>query len=146
MGDVELVHLHVAAHVEDLVALRVAQDLQDGHGYHVDIRHLLTESQKAEHQQKQTRYRPFHRPLASYESRSQFNVSASTVISNHPFYRVASISALMVCLRFSDWSHTREAGPSITSTLTSLPLTAGRQCRKMASALPVAFIMSRLTW
>ena len=53
---------------------------------------------------------------------------------------VASITALIVCLRFSASSQTRLWGPSITSAVTSSPRTAGRQWRKMLSLRPVRFI------
>ena len=47
-------------------------------------------------------------------------------------------TASVVCSRFSAWSNTREAGPSITSAATSSPRCAGRQCRKIASSAACA--------
>ncbi|MCY1466740.1 hypothetical protein D9M71_851600 [compost metagenome] len=71
----------------------------------------------------------------------------------------------MVCMRFSAWSKAMQYGDSNTSSVTSIPLArcgycaaicwptlvsllwkAGRQCMNFARGLPVAFIMSMLTW
>ena len=41
--------------------------------------------------------------------------------------------AFCTCRRFSAWSNTIERGESITSSVTSLPRCAGKQCRKTAS-------------
>ena len=49
------------------------------------------------------------------------------------------------CRRFSASSQTADCGPSITSSVTSSPRWAGRQCRKMAS-VAARFISSALTW
>lgn len=46
--------------------------------------------------------------------------------------RTASRMALAVCRRFSAWSKTTEAGPSMTPAVTSRPRWAGRSCRKTA--------------
>src|SRR5690554_3936353 len=76
--------------------------------------------------------------------------------------RVATSTALMVCMRFSAWSKTIEAGLSNTSSVTSmaampnfcsisLPITvsvlwnAGRQCMKRTRGLPVLAISCALT-
>src|SRR5262249_32471214 len=75
---------------------------------------------------------------------------------------VATMTALIVCRRFSASSQTTQAGDSKTSSLTSsdsipnfskisLPTcvsvlwNAGRQCMNFTSGLPVASIVSRLT-
>lgn len=55
--------------------------------------------------------------------------------------RVATITAFMVCIRFSASSKTTEALLSKTSSVTSLPFTAGRQCMKM-QPFPAFFITS----
>src|SRR6185436_20882657 len=76
---------------------------------------------------------------------------------------VASRRALIVCIRFSDWSNTIDAVDSKTSSVTSiseipcsssicLPTlvsalwNAGRQCMNFVSGLPVAAIAALLTW
>jgi len=58
---------------------------------------------------------------------------------------VATITALMVCMRFSASSNTTLCCDSKTSSVTSFPLTAGRQCMKMVLSFPVFFISSALT-
>ena len=49
------------------------------------------------------------------------------------------------CSRFSASSKTTDCGPSITSSVTSSPRCAGRQCMKIASGLPAAISRS-FTW
>lgn len=63
----------------------------------------------------------------------------------YEFPIVATMTALIVCRRFSASSKTLEAGDSNTSSVTSLFLTAGRQCKKMEESFPVAFMSSELT-
>ncbi len=50
-----------------------------------------------------------------------------------------------MCRRFSAWSKTAEAVPSMTESVTSSPRWAGRQCRKHTSGLAWAS-SSSLTW
>lgn len=50
-----------------------------------------------------------------------------------------SIMAFCACMRFSAWGKTIEYGASITSSVTSTPLSAGKQCMKKAF-LPAIFI------
>src|SRR6185503_1233650 len=52
--------------------------------------------------------------------------------------------AFCTCSRFSASSHTADCRPSITSSVTSSPRCAGRQCRKMAFA-SASFIKSGST-
>jgi hypothetical protein len=49
------------------------------------------------------------------------------------------------CSRFSASSNTTDCGPSITSSVTSSPRWAGKQCMKIAS-LPAMAISFALTW
>jgi hypothetical protein len=49
------------------------------------------------------------------------------------------------CSRFSASSNTTDCGPSITSSVTSSPRWAGKQCMKIAS-LPAVAISFALTW
>ena len=46
--------------------------------------------------------------------------------------------AFCTCMRFSAWSNTIDRGESITSSVTSAPRCAGRQCRKTASGAACA--------
>ena len=55
-----------------------------------------------------------------------------------------AISARAECIRLAPCSHTTDAGPSITSAVTSSPRCAGRQCRNLACD-PAAAISARLT-
>ena len=76
---------------------------------------------------------------------------------------MASITALIVCMRLSAWSNTIEAGDSKTSSVTSKAVSlrrsysrravsvsrlcrAGRQCMNFTAGFPVAAITSRFTW
>ncbi len=52
-----------------------------------------------------------------------------------PFARHQLRMPFCACRRFSASSNTTECGPSITSSVTSSPRCAGRQCMKMASGL-----------
>src|SRR5713226_10170756 len=53
--------------------------------------------------------------------------------------------AFCTYMRFSDWSRTRECGPSRTSGVTSRPRCAGSQCIKTASGA-AKDINCALTW
>src|SRR5262249_4193798 len=81
----------------------------------------------------------------------------------HASSRVATITALMVCSRFSDSSKTSDAADSKTSSVTSSASSpnlskislatcvsvlwnAGRQCMNFTSGLPVSFIVPAFTW
>src|SRR5664279_4718261 len=77
--------------------------------------------------------------------------------------RVATKTALMLCIRFSAWSKTTDRGDSKTSSVTSSPSNPylvkicpptvvsrlwklGRQCMKRTSGFPVAVSTPALTW
>src|SRR3990172_2280228 len=57
----------------------------------------------------------------------------------------ASKMAFWMWSRFSAWSRTAEAGESITSSVTSWPRRAGRQCMKSAPGAAFS-ISARFTW
>ena len=62
------------------------------------------------------------------------------------YWMSASIIAFIVCFRFSAWSHTLLKELSNTSSVTSCPFTAGRQCMNIVPAFPVAAMRPSFTW
>src|SRR5690606_33158681 len=54
--------------------------------------------------------------------------------------------AFCACKRFSASSNTTLCGPSMTSSVISMPRCAGRQCNTQVLVLPVALSSSALTW
>ena len=63
----------------------------------------------------------------------------------HRCSRSQARRAFWACRRFSAWSQTTLAGPSITSAVISSPRCAGRQCNAIASG-PAAASRSALSW
>ena len=75
---------------------------------------------------------------SSIGSRISSRSAASALISS-------SMIAFCACSRFSACGKTNDRGESITSSVTSSPRCAGKQCRKMASGFAQAKSLA-LTW
>ena len=88
-------------------------------------------------------------PQEAQRNKRSFFITVTSLRRKGPVYWlpiVATMTAFMVCMRFSASSKTFEKGASKTSSVTSHPFTAGRQCRNMASGFPAAFMSSMFTW
>src|SRR6185437_12739369 len=105
-----------------------------------EVRSLITSRYPHECGSKSERRSP-HPKFALRISTSP--ASRARLFATYPKHHVST--AFCACRRFSASSKTTLCGPSITSSLTSSPRWAGRQCMKMAS-LAARAIRRSLTW